>query len=57
MNPQESQLDYPFGDALPVPGKKREIAPGIYWIRKRFRLRSITSICGCCAIASTGRTD
>ena len=34
MNPQEAQLDYPFGDALPDPGKKREIAPGIYWIRK-----------------------
>ena len=34
MNPQEAQLDYPFGDALPDPGRKREIAPGIYWIRK-----------------------
>ncbi|MGI9024475.1 MAG: MBL fold metallo-hydrolase [Burkholderiaceae bacterium] len=34
MNPLEAQLDYPFGDALPEPGKKREIAPGIYWIRK-----------------------
>ena len=34
MNPQESQLEYPFGDALPEPGRKREIAPGIYWIRK-----------------------
>jgi glyoxylase-like metal-dependent hydrolase (beta-lactamase superfamily II) len=34
MNAQESELVYPFGDALPDPGAKREIAPGIYWIRK-----------------------
>ncbi|MEO8937897.1 MAG: MBL fold metallo-hydrolase [Burkholderiaceae bacterium] len=34
MNPQEAELDYPFADALPEPGRKREIAPGVYWIRK-----------------------
>ena len=34
MNPQEAELAYPFADALPEPGHKREIAPGIYWIRK-----------------------
>lgn len=34
MNPQEAELVYPFADALPDPGRKREIAPGIYWIRK-----------------------
>jgi glyoxylase-like metal-dependent hydrolase (beta-lactamase superfamily II) len=34
MNPLEAELDYPFADALPEPGHKREIAPGIYWIRK-----------------------
>ena len=34
MNAQEAELQYPFADALPDPGRKREIAPGIYWIRK-----------------------
>lgn len=34
MNPLEAELDYPFADALPVPAHKREIAPGVYWIRK-----------------------
>ena len=34
MNPQEAELVYPFADALPEPGHKREIAPGVYWIRK-----------------------
>lgn len=34
MNPLEAQLDYPFAEELPAPGKKREIAPGVYWIRK-----------------------
>ena len=34
MNPQEAELEYPFGDALPEPGRKREIAPGVWWIRK-----------------------
>ena len=34
MNPQEAELVYPFADALPDPGHKRAVAPGIYWIRK-----------------------
>ncbi len=34
MNPLEAELDYPFADALPEPGRKRAIAPGIDWIRK-----------------------
>ena len=34
MNAQEAELDYPFGDEIPPPGTKREVAPGIYWIRK-----------------------
>ncbi len=33
MNPLESQLDYPFAEELPPPGRKREIVPGLYWIR------------------------
>ncbi|GLU32795.1 MBL fold metallo-hydrolase [Trinickia caryophylli] len=33
MNALEHQLDYPFGDALAQPGTKREVAPGIYWLR------------------------
>jgi len=34
MNPLEAQLDYPFADELPLPGRKRFIAPGVFWIRK-----------------------
>lgn len=33
MNAQESQLHYPFGDALPAPGTTVEVAPGVRWIR------------------------
>ncbi|WP_298835278.1 MBL fold metallo-hydrolase [uncultured Piscinibacter sp.] len=33
MNPDERQLDYPFGDALPQPGTAREVAPGVRWLR------------------------
>ncbi len=33
MNPYESRLDYPFGDALPAPGAALEVAPGVYWLR------------------------
>ena len=33
MNLLESQLDYPFGDALPEPGALRDVAPGIKWLR------------------------
>lgn len=34
MNPQEAELEYPFADALPDPGAKREVAPDIFWVRK-----------------------
>ena len=34
MNPLEAELAYPFSDALPEPGRKFAIAPGVYWIRK-----------------------
>ncbi|HYD77344.1 MBL fold metallo-hydrolase [Ramlibacter sp.] len=33
MNPQEAQLNYPMGDALPPPGRTLDIAPGVRWIR------------------------
>ena len=33
MNPHEHELAYPFGDALPAPAVRREIAPGIHWLR------------------------
>ncbi len=33
MNPLESQLDYPFGDTLPSPGKLVPVAPGVFWLR------------------------
>ena len=33
MNPLESQLDYPFGDAVPQPGMVVDIAPGVRWLR------------------------
>lgn len=33
MNPLESQLDYPFNDALPQPGALMQIAPGVHWLR------------------------
>jgi glyoxylase-like metal-dependent hydrolase (beta-lactamase superfamily II) len=32
-NPHESELDYPFGDAVPLPGEVRDIAPGVRWLR------------------------
>lgn len=34
MNPLEARLDYPFGETLPSPGRKFEVAAGIYWIRQ-----------------------
>ena len=34
MNTQEAELEFPFADALPEPGRKRAIAPGIHWIRQ-----------------------
>lgn len=33
MNTAESQLTYPFGDALPQSGSAMHVAPGIKWIR------------------------
>src|SRR5664279_3154826 len=33
MNALESQLDYPFGDALPERGSTIEVAPGVLWAR------------------------
>ncbi len=34
MNPLEAELHYPFADELPAPGTKREVAPGVWWIRQ-----------------------
>ena len=34
MNPLEAELEYPYGDALPEPGRRREITPDVYWIRQ-----------------------
>jgi glyoxylase-like metal-dependent hydrolase (beta-lactamase superfamily II) len=33
MNVLESQLDYPFGEALPERGSTIEVAPGLHWLR------------------------
>lgn len=33
MNPLESQLSYPFGDAIPAPGTTMPVAPGLSWLR------------------------
>jgi glyoxylase-like metal-dependent hydrolase (beta-lactamase superfamily II) len=33
MNPDESQLLYPFGDSLPAAGTTLEVAPGVRWLR------------------------
>ena len=33
MNSLESQLAYPFGDAIPAPGTVHEIVPGLCWAR------------------------
>ena len=33
MNPNELELNYPWGDALPAPGTAREVAPGVRWLR------------------------
>ncbi|HWX10555.1 MAG TPA: MBL fold metallo-hydrolase [Trinickia sp.] len=33
MNALEQQLDYPFADTLVEPGRTREVAPGVYWVR------------------------
>ncbi|MWL85929.1 MBL fold metallo-hydrolase [Cupriavidus sp. SW-Y-13] len=33
MNALEHQLQYPFGETMPEPGKRQEVAPGVYWLR------------------------
>ncbi|CAG9175946.1 MBL fold metallo-hydrolase [Cupriavidus respiraculi] len=33
MNALEHQLQYPYGDAMPEPGTRQQVAPGIYWLR------------------------
>ena len=33
MNTLESQLLYPWADALPAPGTALEVAPGVRWLR------------------------
>ena len=33
MNPQEQELSYPWGDALPEPGHAYTVAPDVRWIR------------------------
>ena len=35
MNALESQLEYPFGEALPELGTTLEVAPGVRWLRMR----------------------
>jgi len=32
-NARESELSYPLGDALPLPGGALELAPGVRWVR------------------------
>lgn len=32
-NPHESELGYPFGEALPARGEAIEVAPGVRWVR------------------------
>ncbi len=33
MNPHERELEYPFGDTLPGPGERVQVARGVFWIR------------------------
>lgn len=33
MNALEHQLQYPFGETMPAPGARQEVAPGVYWLR------------------------
>ena len=33
MNALEHQLQYPFGETMPEPGTRQEVAPGVYWLR------------------------
>ncbi|MEY2781573.1 MAG: hypothetical protein RL307_1277 [Pseudomonadota bacterium] len=45
MNALETELEYPFGDALPLPDAPMQIAPGIFWVRLElpFRLNHINT--------------
>jgi glyoxylase-like metal-dependent hydrolase (beta-lactamase superfamily II) len=33
MNLLEKELNYPLGDTLPEPGRRLQVAPGVYWLR------------------------
>ena len=33
MNPNEAELHYPLGDALPAVGETIDVAPGVRWLR------------------------
>ena len=33
MNALEHELTYPFGDTLPKPAQRFEVAPGVWWLR------------------------
>ncbi len=33
MNPHESELEYPWADALPASGEAMELLPGVRWVR------------------------
>src|SRR3546814_4046007 len=33
MNPNEHQLQYPWGDLQPEPGRAQQVADGVKWIR------------------------
>ncbi|MBY4896732.1 MBL fold metallo-hydrolase [Cupriavidus sp. AU9028] len=33
MNALEHQLQYPYGEQMPAPGTRQEVAPGVWWLR------------------------
>ena len=33
MNALEHELEYPFGDTLPGPAERLQVAPGVFWVR------------------------
>jgi hypothetical protein len=33
MNPHEYELDYVFGDTMPGPAQRVEVAPDVFWLR------------------------
>ena len=45
MNSLETELEYPFGDALPLAHQPMQIVPGIFWVRLElpFRLNHINT--------------